>query len=110
LAYDGARAVVTVTGEIDMASEASLRAAIDTTLERDPAPIEVTIDLSEVTFLDSAGIRALLLSHHRATARGVLLRVRDPRPSVASVLQITRVHTLLGLTLPAEAERPRRPR
>lgn len=105
---DGDRVVIAVAGEIDMATEAQLREPIDAALEQQPAPTEITIDLAEVTFLDSAGIRALLVSHQRATARDVLLRVRAPQQPVADVLQITRVNHLLGLPLPAESQRPRR--
>ena len=108
--YDGVSAVVAVTGEIDMASEAALREVVDSALEREPSPAEITIDLSEVSFLDSAGVRALLVCRGRAADRGARLLVRDPQPTVASVLQITRVNDLFGLPVPAEPQRPRRPR
>lgn len=107
---DGRSAVIAVTGEIDMGSEADLRAAVDAALEHRPRPAEITIDLAQVNFCDSAGIRALLVSHQTAAASGVDLRVRRPQPTVANVLRVTGVNDLLGLPMPPESERPSRTR
>lgn len=110
VAYQDDEAVITVAGEIDTVSEAELREAVEGALRHDPAPTEITIDLSQVSFLDSAGIRGLLVSHSAASERGARLRVRHPQPIVATVLQVTRVNALLGLQLPPECDRPSRPR
>lgn len=110
VSYEDDQAIVAVRGEIDMVSETQLREAVERALHHEPAPARITVDLAEVSFLDSAGIRALLVSHSRAAERGTELRVRDPQPTVASVLQVTRVNDLLGLPLPAAPQRPSRHR
>lgn len=107
VSHEGDQAVVTVVGEIDMVTEGHLREAVDDALRHDPTPIRLIVDLSQVDFLDSAGIRALLLSHGQAAKQGTELRVCAPKPTVATVLQVTRVNDLLGLPLPPASHRPR---
>jgi anti-sigma B factor antagonist len=55
------------------------------------------VDLSNVPFLDSSGVRALLKARQEAVRSRCELTVRDPQPIVAQVLQLTRVAPLLGL-------------
>jgi len=54
---------VVLRGEFDLACHATLGAALDDALRRNP---EVVVDLSEVTFLDGSCVRelALLLALH----------------------------------------------
>jgi anti-sigma B factor antagonist len=54
----GRRAVVRVAGEIDIATGPRLRAALDQAAGA--APLEVWVDLSDVRFMDSTGLNALL--------------------------------------------------
>jgi anti-sigma B factor antagonist len=54
----GRRAVVRVAGEIDIATTPRLRAALDQAAGA--APLEVWVDLSDVGFMDSTGLNALL--------------------------------------------------
>ena len=65
--HDG-RIVVTLRGELDMASEADARLALDEAERRSGGP--VLIDLSEVTFMGSNGLRALLESVEGLEAQG----------------------------------------
>ena len=62
------RIVVTLRGELDMASEADARLALDEAERRSGGP--VLIDLSEVTFMGSNGLRALLESVESLEAQG----------------------------------------
>lgn len=65
--HDG-RVVVTLRGELDMASEADARRALDEAERRSGGP--VLIDLGEVTFMGSNGLRALLESVESLEAQG----------------------------------------
>ena len=57
---------------------------------------EIVIDLSELTFIDSSGIRSLLDSKRRADAQGVALVVRGPENGqVRQVLKLTGVDHVL---------------
>jgi anti-anti-sigma factor len=78
-----------VGGEIDIATSSQLvsraRTMIDETLST------LTLDLSDVTTLDSSGIKALTAVYHYASARDCRLIVRNPQDIVQQVLEIARV-------------------
>lgn len=75
---DGA-ATIALEGELDLASVGQMEerfAAID-----EQAPSRVVVDLSGLAFIDSSGLRVLLLADARARERGyefVLLPGREP--------------------------------
>ena len=83
---------ISVTGEIDSSSAPLLREQLDTLLE---SPLtELTIDLSGVTFLDSAGL-CVLAAAHRRVGSDVTLRVLASSRAVIRPLQITGLWQLL---------------
>ncbi|MDQ3152186.1 MAG: STAS domain-containing protein [Actinomycetota bacterium] len=72
-------AVVTVTGEVDLHTSSTLRAALDRALGG-TAPV-VVVDLSAVTFLSSSGLSALVELRRGAESRARAVRlVGDGRP------------------------------
>jgi anti-sigma B factor antagonist len=80
------------TGEIDSSSAPLLREQLDILLE---SPLsELTIDLSGVTFLDSAGL-CVLAAAHRRVGSDVRLRVLAASRAVIRPLQITGLWQLL---------------
>ena len=91
-APDGA-IVIHVTGELDLAGVPQLEAATASALES-PA---VTIDLTECTFLDSSGVRALTQAARDVPARGGQLAVVTNDPGILRVLEITGIDTLLDV-------------
>jgi anti-anti-sigma factor len=64
---------LSVLGELDVASEGALCAAIDAAMA--DAPETVVLDLSEAQFLDSAAVRCVHRAHVEAGARSVRLEV-----------------------------------
>lgn len=78
---------VTVAGEMDIVSAATLHETITEMLRRRPG--RIVIDLRAVTFLDSTGIRTLLMCHVDGMRVGCELKLVDPHPRVYRVLQIT---------------------
>ncbi|MGK5738738.1 STAS domain-containing protein [Micromonospora sp. URMC 103] len=96
--------VLCPVGEVDMATADVLHAALTNVLRR-PEIRAVVVDLAEVRFLDSSGIRVLVSAATTARRDGVTLRVVDPQPVVARVLRITSVGPLLGLA--ADGPSPR---
>ncbi|WP_433390923.1 STAS domain-containing protein [Micromonospora sp. KLBMP9576] len=88
--------VLRPTGEVDLATADALEATITDALGR-PGVREVVVDLADVRFLDSSGIRVLVRGATEARGRDMTLRVTDPQPVVARVLRITAVGALLGL-------------
>ncbi|MEN3608808.1 STAS domain-containing protein [Plantactinospora sp. ZYX-F-223] len=92
-----------VAGEIDLATAPVLRDKL-LTLLRDQTPAVLIVDLAGVTFLDCAGIGALVGVRNAAGEAGCELRVTDPQPFVRRVLAAS---GLLGV-LTASTDQPRR--
>ena len=78
--------IVSVVGEVDLSSSPALRRCL---LNNGPPGTAIIVDLSEVTFLDSIGLSVLLAGRKRAQATGGDLSLRNPRPGVLKVLEIT---------------------
>lgn len=87
---DAATRVVTVAGEIDMAAAPNIHSAVATVLQ-DEGVRELVLDFADVTFLDCAGITALLEVVRRARARGASASLIHCRPVVLRVLDATGV-------------------
>jgi anti-anti-sigma factor len=79
--------VMTVCGELDMATTAVLRDQIVTLLQDTAAP--VIIDLSGVAFCDTSGLALLVGAQRRAKLHGLVVVLAGPRRSVSRLLHIT---------------------
>jgi anti-anti-sigma factor len=90
------RVVIAVAGEVDLASAPELTSCLLDHGDRD-----VVLDLSEVTFLDSSGISALVHAQHALQSSGHTLRSTGEREHILKVLQIAG----LAATLHGEADR-----
>jgi len=91
---DGAT-VVHLCGELDLANSPRCRHALLDVLESSAG--RVIVDLSELQLVDSTGIAALLAARRVADDRGRDLVLRDPQPSVARVLRIMQLETVLDV-------------
>jgi anti-sigma B factor antagonist len=65
--------VVVVTGEIDMATAPMLGRELTSAIESGDGP--VVLDLSEVTFFDSSGLRVAIVAHRNLSEQGRRLAV-----------------------------------
>lgn len=84
--------VVHLSGELDM--------AVVDQFDRALASVDgqqLVLDLSDLTFLDSMGIRAILRSATVNGHQGVLLR--NPRPNVRRVLSVAGVNEAMGVRI-----------
>jgi anti-anti-sigma factor len=68
------RQVVVLTGELDIATLAEATARVEAAEAVQPAVL--VIDLSELSFVDSSGVRLVLLADRRARDAGRRLAVR----------------------------------
>ena len=82
-------------GELDIATTPELEEALaDATRD---GITEIVLDLRELTFMDSTGLRALAQANLRADERGIALSIiRGPRP-IERVLEISGLAGLLPL-------------
>lgn len=90
------RFVMSLDGDLDIATAPVLADAV-TRLMADGAVGQLLVDLAEVRFLDSSGVRALLQARKAAEERGVAFMVSRPGEFVAEVLRIAAVDRLLGI-------------
>jgi anti-sigma B factor antagonist len=90
---DGGEVVVALEGEMDLANADALGAALTAVLDTRPA--RVIVDLANLSFLDSSGIRCLLIASDQAAAIGAKLFVTRPTGSIRRVLEVTGTDALL---------------
>jgi anti-sigma B factor antagonist len=90
---EGGRVVVALTGECDLAGRDEMETVLLTAVESGKP---VRVDLTGVTFLDSSGIHTLVTAYHAARRTGGRLTIANARGSVATVLDMTGVATLLS--------------
>ncbi|WP_067541820.1 STAS domain-containing protein [Nocardia crassostreae] len=95
--------VLTVADEVDLATAPALDSAIDATLGGKPAAL--VIDLSEVSFLASAGMAALVSAHKRAGDTRIAVVADGPATSrqlkMTSLDQVFALHPTLAEALDA---------
>ena len=60
----------------------------------------ITVDLSETTFIDSSGLGALVALQKAAAARQGELRLLNPQPSVQQILALTRLDQFFKIIRP----------
>ena len=80
-----ASGVVVIHGDIDLAGGRALEDHLHAGNGRTPT----VFDLTDVDFIDSSGLRTLLVAGRRARDDGQLLELRNPTPAVRRILEIT---------------------
>lgn len=83
---EGDALVVTVQGELDLATAPALRERLSQAVEGGES--SVVLDLSGLRFLDSTGLRVLIETHHRLAEGDGSLVLRGVADTTARVLEI----------------------
>lgn len=91
----GEEAVVCFTGEIDIATAPEIVDVARRCLDRGHR--EVVIDASQITFMDSQGLRALITAEQTVRMAGGSLRVRRPSRQVRRLLELSQIHELIPI-------------
>jgi anti-sigma B factor antagonist len=94
-AREGDRIVLAVSGEIDMATADQLRDAL---LRAAESRIDVWVDLSEVEFMDSTGLNALVIAHRAMGDDGRRLYVICPDGPAHRALEVSGLHEVLHVS------------
>jgi anti-anti-sigma factor len=84
---DGARTVVTLTGELDLDATHGLLEAVRQALAK-TGPDAVDLELHGLNFLDSSGLQALLTARDEVQAAGVEFRIVSISSIAARVVEI----------------------
>jgi anti-anti-sigma factor len=92
------RTVVRVRGDVDLATAPELSQA----LEPLGSTEQVTVDLSEVAFMDSSGLRVLLDFASHSRNGNVPLRIASPSRTVMRVMEIVGMTELPQIEVQAD--------
>ena len=100
--HNGRSARIAPSGELDIATTPELEQALADA--RRSGAGEIVLDLRELTFMDSTGLRALAQANSQAEETGIALSIiRGPR-QIERVLEISGLGTLLPLVDPPADE------
>jgi anti-sigma B factor antagonist len=86
LSPDPVRPVLRVRGELESRSAAFFDRAIDEAMDREPECI--VVDLTDMTFADSSGLRSLVRARARVGSREALV-LRGPQRSMLRLLELS---------------------
>ena len=73
-------------GDLDLSSASALRADVEEALGSSPNTV---LDLEEIEFMDSTGLRTFALLQESARTREVRFRLAKPSPAVLRVLDVS---------------------
>ena len=84
---DGSMCTLALVGELDLANAATLSAALEKA--RSESGAHLTIDLSELEFIDSTGIAVLVATYRQLEGSDRLTFVRSKKSAVQRVMALT---------------------
>ena len=90
----GTELTVVIRGEVDLATAAQLADNLMQAIDAHQ-PQHVTLDTEAMTFLDAAGMAALISVYQRAKLRHVKIRMEKVQPSVMRPLRVVDLVTFL---------------
>jgi anti-sigma B factor antagonist len=86
-----------VTGELDGQTAPFLRESLIDVIDGQ-GNRSVALDLSGMTFIDSAGLTMLVEIHERARERGAVFVLHSPRPPTVKVFEIVGLSRMLTIS------------
>jgi anti-sigma B factor antagonist len=87
--------IVAISGEVDVGTEAPLQQALLRIIRERGA--RLMLDVSGVSFMDCAGLRALLATRRRAELRGGFLRLIAVSAAVRRITELTGAQEALAM-------------
>jgi len=86
---------ITLSGRLDVEGALKIDGEFNAIAERRK---KVLVDLSDVTFIASLGIRTLITGAKATANNGGKMVLLDPQPNVEKVLRTSRVDTVIPIT------------
>jgi anti-sigma B factor antagonist len=96
LAHADGRVVYRLTGDLDTAVADAVRDRLAELVDSIPGG-RVVLDLSELRFIDSRGVRALLQIHDQARAGGGTLILFRPNPHLRKILDLLELDAIFSI-------------
>jgi anti-anti-sigma factor len=96
----GGAAIVVPTGELDLATAPTLDTALTEAFATNAG--RVVLDLRELAFIDSSGLRTLLTARRRADEAGCAFSLVAGHAALERTLEIAGVHKVFTWTAPEE--------
>jgi anti-anti-sigma factor len=87
--------IVAVSGEVDVCTEDLLQRVLLRIMRERSA--RIFLDVSGVSFMDCAGLRALLTTRRRAELRGGCMRLIATSAAVRRIIELTGAHEALAV-------------
>jgi anti-sigma B factor antagonist len=112
---DGPRVILAFAGELDVTSAAGAEEAM--LLACADVSDRMILDLTDLAFMDSTGVRVLVRARRRLAERGAAIELAGLTPSVSRIIHITGLdrafvihgtieEALAAVTEPADGARP----
>ncbi len=90
----GTSATIAIEGKLTVATAPELEAAFAALPEE---VVDISLDMTELLYVASAGLRVLVSGNKRAIARGGTLRLLHPNDEVMEVLDVTGLVDILNI-------------
>jgi len=87
--------VVKVTGEIDVYTAPEFKSAVNKAI--DTGAVDLIIDLTNVSYMDSSGFGILLGATKRVRPKGGTINLLGCSEAITRMLRITRLDTIFGM-------------
>lgn len=88
---------VRIDGELDLHTAPQFKQCVAAALEATPGISTVVVVLTDVAFVDSSGLGALMGQYRSLASRGGRLILVEPRPAVQRVLQFSGLLKLIDV-------------
>ena len=93
---EGNALVVMMEGEVDHHTASRARERIDSKFLMEPVK-NMIMDLSKVTFMDSAGIGLIMGRLSTVNSVGGRMRLRKPKPEIEKLLKMSRIESVVDM-------------
>jgi anti-sigma B factor antagonist len=87
--------VLALTGEIDLHVSPAITQSLNAMIEKQPE--RIVIDLSRVTYIDSAGLAVLMLAMKKIEAYGGNFFLAGPRETIRSIFESSRLDQIFEI-------------
>lgn len=98
--FDGSRATISVSGEVDILTAPDLSGVVFAVL--DGGRRNIVLDLADCSFIGAAGLDVIARAARRVTPAGGSITIRSPSATTRRILSITGLDQLVGVVEPAQ--------